>query len=105
MAVVSSFSAPMINSGEIILFDYNLEGRISRMKAAARYFNGNGTTPSETDLEYFVPDFEPVFTAPAPIYFDNLNEANMDSSAKKIYHGSKVSSHLPCFLYGVEMYK
>ncbi len=81
-AIISSVSESSITRGEIILFDYDLYGKISRMIVIANYHNGEGSPPFEIGIEYPLSPFVPIFSCQFPIYVDDIQYWNAEDAIK-----------------------
>ena len=92
MAVVSSSSESMINRGEIILFDYNLEGAISRMAVASSFSSQETSSPSGVGSEYSVSLFEKVYTSREPVYYDFILDSELLQEVKEHFSRLDVQS-------------
>lgn len=92
MAVISSFSTSEVNRGEIVLFDYNMEGRISRMTIVANYSDDSSKPHFELGYEYAVELYEKLFSSASPVYFDHLADATIDEILKEIFQDQEIHS-------------
>ncbi|PKN95072.1 MAG: hypothetical protein CVU45_00880, partial [Chloroflexi bacterium HGW-Chloroflexi-7] len=92
MAVISSFSTSEVNRGEIVLFDYNMEGRISRMTIVANYSDDSTKPHFELGHEYAVELYEKLFSSASPVYFDHLADATIDEILKEIFQDQEIHS-------------
>jgi signal transduction histidine kinase/CheY-like chemotaxis protein len=92
LAVISSFSASEVNRGEIMLFDYNMEGRISRMKVFTNYSDDSSLASNEPGYEYPVDLYESIFSSISPVFFDNLSEAPISESLKANFLAQGIQS-------------
>jgi signal transduction histidine kinase/DNA-binding response OmpR family regulator len=92
MAVISSFSTSEVDRGEIVLFDYNMEGRISRMTVAANYSDDSTTKVNPPGYEYAVEIFEKLFSSASPVYYDHLTDANIDEMLREIFKNQDIHS-------------
>ena len=81
-AIISGFSTQTIERGEIVLFDYNLEGKLSRISIASLYSNSQDVSDSMLGFEYQVDLFEPLFGSQHPKYFDMISDSNLDERLK-----------------------
>ena len=83
MAVISCFSASEVDRGEIVLFDYNMEGRVSRMTVAANYADDPSKPINKVGFEYSTELYESVFSAASPVFYDHLSDALIDDTIKE----------------------
>jgi signal transduction histidine kinase/DNA-binding response OmpR family regulator len=92
MAVISSFSTSEVDRGEIVLFDYNMQGRISRMTVAANYSDDSTKKVNPLGYEYAAEMFENLFSSASPVYYDLLTDAPIDEMLKEIYRNQDIHS-------------
>lgn len=91
-AVISSFSASEVDRGEVVLFDYNLEGRISRMTVAANASEDAARATHTPGYEYAVDQFESLFSSASPIYYDYLADAAINEDLKENLQSQGIQS-------------
>ena len=92
MAIISSFSASEVNRGEIVLFDYNMEGRTSRMTVVANYSDDSSKEVKPLGFEYPVDRYDVLFSSASPVYFDRLDDADIDEALKERFKAEEIHS-------------
>ncbi len=92
MAVISSFSASEVDRGEIVLFDYNMEGRISRMTVVANTSDDSTKVVNALGYEYPVEQYEKLFSSASPVYYDHISDAIIDETLKTKFQTSGIHS-------------
>lgn len=73
-AVMSSSSSAGMNHGEIVLFDYNLDGNISRMLLASNYSEFSTLHAKPLGSEYPISLYEKLFSTSSPVYVENISK-------------------------------
>ncbi|PKN99579.1 MAG: hypothetical protein CVU42_07660 [Chloroflexi bacterium HGW-Chloroflexi-4] len=91
-AVITSFSDSEVNRGEIVLFDYNMEGRISRMTIVANTSDDSTVVHNPIGFEYAVDAYESLFSSASPVYYDYLADAAIDEMQKESFQTQGIIS-------------
>ncbi len=91
-AVLSSFSESAFNRGEIVLFDYGLDGKISRMTTEAAFPAAENPIVSEEGVEVLVSLYEPIYSSAEPLFIENIADSSLSQTLKDILIGQNIKS-------------
>lgn len=79
-AVMSSASSTGMNHGEIVLFDYNLDGNISRMLLASTYTEYSTLQAKPQASEYSTILYEKLFSTSSPVFVENISKIKISQT-------------------------
>ncbi len=91
-AVLSGFSSQTIEQGEIVLFDYNLEGKLSRITTVSHYSNAQVASTSKLGQAYPVQLYESLFSSQLPVYYDLVGNAPLSEELRKALENDSIRS-------------
>ncbi len=92
LAVLSNVKESPLEKGEVLLFDFNLDGRISQITPSASYSSaGNGINQTR---EYKEPlsAWAEFFSTAKPVYYDDLEKADLPDDLLKTFQQASVRS-------------
>ncbi len=92
MALTADMHTTAINRAELLLFRQNPQSKTTEIIVAAKWHSGSGPQPAPIGTEYPHTPYERLFFNQAPIFIDNVNEAQIDPALREIFQQRKVRS-------------
>lgn len=91
-SVIQGVHSQSINRGVLILFDYDESDNITRMRVEANYHSGAGTPPPPVGTEYLLSLYRPAFVTENPVFYDDINNSQLDANLKEIFIRQNIHS-------------
>ncbi len=92
LAVLSSVKESPLERGEVLLFDFNLDGRISQITHSAAYTIESNEINQTQEYREALPAWADFFSTAKPVYYDDLEKTDLPEDLQKMFQQASVRS-------------